>query len=355
MTHWHLPDNGDDKNPYGRMMITSLERLGVDVRRIPYRHLLCLDALKEKPDVIHFQFIDPYILPAYRSRETCRALFKGPLFLVQVLILRLCGCRIVWTIHNLGNHDKRRPNVEWFYSLLFCRLAHALITHGKSAQEAVVRRYRLTRQSHRLHVVHHPNYIDAYPNTISQKEARTRLGIEPSRLLFLFFGQIRPYKGLMELIDAFRDLQPIDADLWVAGEATEQGLADELTRADANIHSLHCTLKRIPDLDVQIYMNACDVVVLPYRRILTSGAALLAMSFGRVCVAPRLGCLTELLDQHGAFLYDPADPAGLRNALSNAAEARAELSGMGQYNRRRAAEYSWPRAADTYLEIYRNT
>jgi len=58
-------------------------------------------------------------------------------------------------------------------------------------------------------------------------------------------------------------------------------------------------------------MNACDVVVFPYQEILTSGAVILAMSFGRACVAPRLGCIQDVLDDKGAFIYEPSNKAGL--------------------------------------------
>ncbi|WP_242482112.1 glycosyltransferase, partial [Trichormus variabilis] len=52
----------------------------------------------------------------------------------------------------------------------------------------------------------------------------------------------------------------------------------------------------VPSEKLQIYLNACDVVVFPYRDILTSGAVMLAMSFGRACIAPRKGCIAEVLD-----------------------------------------------------------
>jgi glycosyltransferase involved in cell wall biosynthesis len=57
----------------------------------------------------------------------------------------------------------------------------------------------------------------------------------------------------------------------------------------------------VADDDVQVHLNACDVYVLPYQRVLTSGAAVLAMSFGKPCIAPRTGCVTDILKEEGAF------------------------------------------------------
>ena len=67
-------------------------------------------------------------------------------------------------------------------------------------------------------------------------------------------------------------------------------------------------------------MNAADVVVLPYRRITTSGAAMLAWSFGKPVIAPALPAFVESMDNAPflGILYDPTDPAALRNALQQA-------------------------------------
>lgn len=66
-------------------------------------------------------------------------------------------------------------------------------------------------------------------------------------------------------------------------------------------HSIKFRFEHIPDDDIQTYMKAADIVVLPYRSVLTSGAALLAMSFGKPILASRKGCLAEDLDSQGTF------------------------------------------------------
>jgi glycosyltransferase involved in cell wall biosynthesis len=321
---------------------------------LPYRHLFALRALSEKPDVVHFQSLTPFLLPARPSRSWLRALAKGPVFLAQVAVLRLAGCRIVYTVHNLVNHERRLARLEWFFGLLFSRLTHRMITHGRAAAQAVIHTYRLRRRADRVAVVPCPGYIGAYPRDIRRAEARERVGAGDSSVLILCLGQIRPYKALLELVGAFQTLgKSPPAELWIAGEPIDPALAKDLqeeARASTNIHFRPAHL---PPAEVSALLEASDLVALPYRSILTSGGARLAMSFGRACVAPRLGDLVELLDERGAFLYDPADPHGLRNALQRAVESSSRLPGMGRHNFERVSQWTWPQAAGQMLDLYR--
>ncbi len=353
MTLWHVPEDGIGKNPYGQLLTRSLESRGVRVVPIPYSHLFGLRAFSDRPDVIHFQFIAPFILPAGPSRSWGRALVKGPVFLAQVALLRLAGCRIVWTVHNLVNHERRLAGVEWFFGFLFTRLAHLLIVHGAVARGAVVGAYHLAGRADKVAVIPHPNFIDAYPDRVTQAQARRQLGIDAGTVMVACLGMIRPYKGLHELVRAFRALPDhVRAELWIAGEPVDRALAADLRRDADGSPRIHLWFDFLSPDEVEVLLKACDVVAMPYRNILTSGAALLAMSFAKPCVAPRLGSLVEVLDESGAFLYDPADQDGLGGALARAIESSATLPAMGHHNRTRATAWSWAAAADLLLERY---
>ncbi len=63
-------------------------------------------------------------------------------------------------------------------------------------------------------------------------------------------------------------------------------------------------LETIPDDQMQVYLRAADAVVLPYRDVLSSGSAILAMTFGQPVIAPAIGCLPESLGSEGTILYD---------------------------------------------------
>ena len=351
-TLWYLPEV-PGKNPYGALFIQSLRAEGVEVVPLPYGHLFGLRALRERPDVIHFQFIAPYILPSQTPDSRWRALVKGTVFLVQVLLLRLRGCRIVWTVHDLLNHEKRLAGIEWFFSAVFTRLAHRLVMHSAFARTRVLQAFRLEDRTDKAAVVFHPNYIGAYPDRTSRREARHQLDVADGSVVFLSLGQIRPYKGLPELVQAFGASPATEtARLYIAGEPVDRDLAEDLRRSAQAMTNIRIHDRFLEPHEVDLFLKASDVVVLPYRAILTSGAVLLAMSYGRPCVVPRIACLDEVLDEEGAFFYDPADPRGLEEALARALDSAGRLGEMGEHNLRRASGWSWPRAARMLVEIY---
>ncbi|MEM9852714.1 MAG: hypothetical protein AAF761_12055, partial [Pseudomonadota bacterium] len=138
MIIWHVPENGTRENLYGALLVNALRARGVEVRELPYRHFFAWPALSERPDAIHFEFVDPYILPHVKSWGLVRALLKGVLFLVQCAALRLAGVRLCWTIHDIGTHEKRLWRIEWVFTTLFARLAHGFLTHTAYAKGRAV-------------------------------------------------------------------------------------------------------------------------------------------------------------------------------------------------------------------------
>jgi glycosyltransferase involved in cell wall biosynthesis len=100
----------------------------------------------------------------------------------------------------------------------------------------------------------------------------------------------------------------------------------------------------VPSENLQLYLNACDVVVLPYREDLTSGAAMLALSFGRPVVAPRMGTLEELLTDDCGVLYDPRSDAALVDAMRAARMRHFSAQAIVS----RAQQFSWDRSAQAF-------
>jgi glycosyltransferase involved in cell wall biosynthesis len=261
------------------------------------------------------------------------------------------GSKVVWTVHNLSVHESVRPKLEALCSSFLAKRADAFIVHGEVAAQAVLESIRPAARQ-RIDVMPHGHYIDWYPNDLDTKSARERLRIEDSTTVFLFLGQIRPYKGVGELVDGFRKLDAPAAELVIAGMPVNEELKHSLRRRIGDCTGIRFVPRFIEDHEVQTYMNASDVVVLPYRRVLTSGAALLAMSFGRACIAPRLGLLKEVLDDSGAFLYEPDDKNGLFRALDSAMRCRGNLGEMGTYNRKMVSRWRWDAIARATAEIY---
>ena len=338
-------------NPYQRQLAEALDRREVRVELAnPAGKLPLLSAVARQAPirVLHLHWTHRLVV----SDSALKSVLKGVRLLGELAWLRLRGVRLVWTAHNLLEHEQRHPRIELFFARFAERLYQHIIVHCDRARDAVVATYRIppSRQD-RLHTIPHGHFIDSYPNAIARAEARARLGLDPSAPLLLHFGQIRPYKGVFELLDAFESLEAPSAALMIAGRPWDDATAESLRARARRNPRVHLFLDFVPDEEVQIYLNAADVVVLPYRGVLTSGSAMLAMSFGRAVVMPRCGCAEEMLaGEQGAVLYEDASMS-LKQAIQQALSR--DLASMGEHNRQRAERFGWDAIAWLTERAYR--
>jgi glycosyltransferase involved in cell wall biosynthesis len=276
---------------------------------------------------------------------------KWPSFLAYLIALRLLGQCFVWTAHDLCHPEATWRWLDRWGTRLALPWISRVIVHTATAHRQIVSEFRV-RSRRKIVEIPHGNYIGCYPNTISREQARARLGLDEEAVVFLFLGHIRQYKGVEELIDAFQQLAAPETHLVVAGKPWGEATVARIRQRISDRRVVHLHPGFVPDEDVQVYMNACDVMVFPYHRILTSGAVILAMSFGRACVASKLGCLPDVVDAQGGFLYDPDQPNGLLEALAAAVRNRGRLDAMGAYNLDRAKAWDWGRVAQMTRNTY---
>lgn len=171
--------------------------------------------------------------------------------------------------------------------------------------------------------------------------------------IVLFFGLLRPYKGIETLLEAFRDVP--GAELWIAGNP-RMPVEPLRVAARASASPVRFAPRFIPDAEIPSLFRAADIVVLPYLDIEQSGVLYTALAFGKPLVLSAVGGFPEVAAQTGAArLVPPADPAALAAALNDlvvdsgarealAAAARSAASG----------QYSWDSIAGRTLDLYRS-
>jgi glycosyltransferase involved in cell wall biosynthesis len=170
--------------------------------------------------------------------------------------------------------------------------------------------------------VPHPSYAGAYEDFITREQARHELGLWPDEIVHLVVGAIKPYKGLNELLDAWDSLAAdgVPRRLVVAGgPSDEAGIAETLERAALH-PSVLLHARKIPAAEMQIFLRAADVAVMPYLRSLNSGALMLALTFGLPVVVPAAGGLAEIVDERFARVFEAEVPESLSAALHAADE-----------------------------------
>jgi len=336
-----IPDYSEG-NPYQKTLADSLTKEGAYIYFSSTFSLLSI--LNQKPDILHIHWHHPFLIS--RSRE--KTVFKSAIFTGKLLLLKLFGMKIVWTVHNIVSHERKFSSLELFFSKILIKLCNKLIVHCPSAKEEVMKVYGVSNSS--IAVIPHGNYIQIYKNEISKAQARKQLQLSTEVIAFLYFGQIRPYKGVPELIEAFKKLNYPQAKLLIAGKPLNNEVANAVMRRCIGVKHIRTIFKFIPDDEIQIYMNAADIIVLPYRDILTSGAVILAMSFGKPVIAPAIGCIPDVLDSEGGILYDPSEKEGLLKAMKQALDAN--LKKMGEHNFELAKQLRWDDIAKRTCEVY---
>jgi glycosyltransferase involved in cell wall biosynthesis len=230
------------------------------------------------------------------------------------------------------------------------RRVDTMIVHCEDARRAAAD--HLDVKVERIEAIDHGNFIGLYADTIDRAHARAQLGIADDETVLLFFGNIRPYKGVEHLVDVFRQSGARDLRLLIAGKTSDPHLGEALRDAAAGDARITLETRFIPDDEVQVYFRGCDAAVFPYRNILASGAVILAMSFGTVCVAPAIGCIPAVLEETANFLYDAKDPDGLQDAIRQLVARRDELGKMGETNAENAMRLDWSDVGERTARIY---
>jgi glycosyltransferase involved in cell wall biosynthesis len=328
-------------NPYVRLLADGLQAAGASVRLVSGLSLPSLLVNRRRGlDVIHLHWLELL----YASPRPIVSAWRLGMILLTLAAARLWGIKVVYTVHNLAQHERRTPRLnDWGNRALF-RLASALHAHDAVTARA------LAPWASKVYIVPHGTYIGAYPNTTDRAAARARLGLSDAGVVYLFLGGVRPYKGLELLLDAFHTLDDPHARLLVAGHAHRPDYAAAIAALADRDPRVRLLLRHAPDDELQFYFQASDACLLPYRAVTTSGAALLALSFGCPIVAPRLGPFPELAADGRGVLFEPDSVDDLARALRlvrqvNHAAAQAACLAYAQ-------TLAWPTLAQAHLAAY---
>jgi glycosyltransferase involved in cell wall biosynthesis len=261
-------------------------------------------------------------------------------YLALALAARSVGARVVVEFHEVQDTGEARVPLVSSYTrralATVLRRAGAFLVHSEHDRGQLGRAYDLSGRPV-LVVPHGP---------FEHHRAQRRPG-EDGVCRLLFFGTIRPYKGLEHLVEAFNALSPHEAGdyrLTVVGE-TWEGWTLPLDLIEASPYRDRITLvnRYVSDDEVTGFFAEADVVVLPYLRSSASGPLHIAMSNGLPVVVTSVGGLTEAAaDYEGAILVEPGDPAALAEALR---KARARTGDV--YVER----HSWQRNVDAILSL----
>jgi D-inositol-3-phosphate glycosyltransferase len=243
---------------------------------------------------------------------------------ILMLYYKVVGKKIAFTAHNV-NQARRDAKDSWLNRATLriqYQLCDHIFVHTQKMKEELCQDFGVAEKA--VTVIRHP-VNDAFPDTaLTPAGAKRRLGLRDDEKAILFFGRIRPYKGIEYLLDSFRLLSSDERAkyrLIVAGEP-KRGSEDYLHKIQESVQrdfkqgQVILRIQFIPDEEMEVYLKGADVLVLPYKEIFQSGVLFLAYSFGLPVVATDVGSFREeIVEGSTGFLCQPGDPADLAKAI----------------------------------------
>ncbi|WP_306643887.1 glycosyltransferase [Sanyastnella coralliicola] len=249
-----------------------------------------------------------------------------------------CTAPVLGLLHNAIPHDA--GSFQQKLGRRFIDACDRYITLSESVSNDLLR----LRPNASVTQAFHPIYTHL-GESLARNAASQLLGVDDDKKTLLFFGLIRPYKGLDVLLKAFNKL-PSEYQLLVAGEAYEDQDKYEAMIDQAAKNRVVFSNGFIPDDEVNRWFSACDLVVLPYKSATQSGVTATALHFNKAIVASNVGGLSEYIDHESTgMLVPPLDETALSEAIlrwfhgSDSALAREESI------QKKKDQFSWKRFA----------
>jgi glycosyltransferase involved in cell wall biosynthesis len=287
----------------------------------------------QKPDFVLFRYWLPFFGP---SLGTIARLIRKH---TKVLALT----------DNVMPHEKRPGDTA--FTKYFIKSCDGFIAMSKTVLRDIEKFNRRKPKAY----APHPMY-ETYGSTLTQSEARKKLGLKDADKIVLFFGLIRHYKGLDLLMEAMLqpDIQALGIKLLVAGEFYEdksnyQHLLDKLQASGQLI--LHDRF--IANENVREYFCACNLVAQTYRHATNSGVTMVGYYYGKPMLVTNVGGLAEIVpNQKCGYVVDTTTTAvaeKIQEYFQHNHEAT--FSAAVQEERKK---YEWPEFINTLLMLYNN-
>jgi glycosyltransferase involved in cell wall biosynthesis len=283
---------------------------GVAIKKHPAAHIIdCLNpftwrkaarlAASMNPDMLVFTWWNP---------------FFG--FIVRTIALafkRRAKKPVVIVVENVISHEGRWIDV--FLTKIALQTADRFLVLSKVVEEGMRKLYpqiKVFRSSLPIY--------DCYQTSeqLTQQQAQQQLGLAGKNVI-LFFGYIRQYKGLMNLIEALPLIrnQVSNAHLLIVGEFYDnpQPYLNTIKRLDlgANITIIN---EYVANEAVHVYFTAANLAVLPYNEATQSGILSIAYGFAKPVVITDVGGLAELVDDgKTGFIVPPHDIPKLADSV----------------------------------------
>lgn len=296
-------------------------------------------------DVFHINW--PEYL--WRSRFWGVGFLKTTLFFYKLIQAQKAHKTILLTLHNILPHDAQNTAIDIFLMIKLCRESDLVISHSQWAADEAIQKLKcdpgkIIIMPHGADMTH-----ERYPSPKPRAEVCRQYGFNEQDPIVGCMGSLRPYKGADVLLNAFKSEKK--TQLLVAGRPFP-GFEKKTIAACGGTFgpTTKVIFRELSGQEFSDLMNACSMIVLPYRDITGSGVLLTALSFGKPILASNLPYFREILNpEPKAFMvYESGDNEGLKKAIETM--LAINLNEASQAALRLAERYRWEKVITNAAE-----
>ncbi len=275
------------------------------------------------------------------------------LFLGFIILLKILRFKIIWTMHNILPHEIQRYSK--FISSRLYNWSERVILASVHNLEPLKTNLNIT-DFEKIRYIPLGEVSTYFPNLISFEAARQMLKIPMDKKVFLYLGTIRRYKGVRNFLLAFKELvnQREDVIGMVVGKPANNQLKGEVEEFKNELGDrLILNFNYVPNQDIQYYLKACEVCVLPYERITNSLSIFLPYAFARPVISNAAGNIIDVVkDGETGILIQDVDPKTLVQAMNRI--LKLDYKKMGEQGRVFTQQnFSWEMIGKQTLDLYR--
>jgi glycosyltransferase involved in cell wall biosynthesis len=278
--------------------------------------------------------------------------------IIFTLYMRIIGKRVIYTAHDVLPHSL--DNV--FNRIVFKRLYKAqnqIIVHTNYIKNRIINEFGIIPE--KIHVIPHGVYERPVDPKLTRNLARTKLNLDQSMIVLLFFGIIAAYKGLDLLLESIKLLSWKDKiRILVAGKVSKEykTLFESLVNDQQIRENLVLSVRFIDDEEIETFFKASNITALPYKEASQSGVLFMSYAYGIPVIVPSLGGFPEdILPGKTGYVFEPGSAESLAVVLGDLITNEVMMSEQNSTFIREYANdnYSWDKSCSRIVEIYSNS
>ena len=327
------------KNPYNSLLYNAILKDWSRIFEIKEYAFL----YKLRPGaILHLHWPDGFC----NHPNSLRALIRTLLLLLECMLYKLFGGKVLWTAHNIHSHEIVHPKTNRLFWKYFLMIIDGFIMLSESSRFELENAYPILKNIPSA-VIPHGHYKSILRHKMDRKMAKKKLGFDTNRQVVTFFGAIREYKNIDILINIFSGPICNKCDLLIAGQPDGSSSVQKSIDRAKELAGITLRLGLIKDEELQTIIEASDLIVLPYKSILNSGSLLYALSCNRCVLVPNTPTFREIyneIGQNGICFYEK------QVTESDIIKALEEKSNT--HNSFNLSKYNWEGIAQSHATFF---